>query len=610
MTTRPQAPFPHADLLLWAMASAAVILISLFNLDAVFSSLGIVPRGNDAFYHAARILDAAAGERGFYQFDDAMHVPEGSWVSWPWGYDYLMSLLARVVLLVDSSADPMAILVFVPVAWAAANAYLILKIAQELELPFYFRALVVFGFVLLPTTQTLHAVGQIDHHFMELCFVLLTTLLALRWLKDDANTRNAIALGVTLGVALIFHHALFILQLPLVAAIGLLWLLGRTPDAKSLRVLALSLFVTALLASLPSGPLLDLQFNMTTLSVFHPYIAGAVAIFLVLLSYRAVSLANIALLVVVSAILLVPAAAQILRGADFLSGNLLLLDQVLEMQSPIRMIRENFGLSGTLAEYGLLLLFVPLMIVFCAWRLFSESKPERVAWNLFAIFGLSMMLFQYRLHYFGTVFMLAVPWLMVQMLSDRFELRPRLQLIAGVAAFLIVFRPAILGSLFNEYPVGGFVLYQTMQPLMPALEKACEEDPGIVLAPPQFGHYISYHSKCSVIANNFLISDLHFQKVEEVNFLFTVPAEVLGTGGGDIKYVLTMVGDMHEMRGGKVMLKDPADIANRNPQLIRDLVLSETLPESIEMIERVNIRESEDSELIPMAGLYKLTLTK
>jgi hypothetical protein len=112
-----------------------------------------------------------------------------------------------------------------------------------------------------------------------------------------------------------------------------------------------------------------------------------------------------------------------------------------------------------------------------------------------------------------------------------------------------------------------------------------------------------------VIANNFLISDLHFQKVEEVNFLFTVPAEVLATGGGDIKYVLTMVADMHEMRGGKVVLKDARDIASRNPQLIRDLVLSDTLPDSIEEIQRVNVRESEDAEPIPMAGLYKLTLT-
>ena len=36
------------------------------------------PVSNDSFYHATRIIDAAIGERGFYQFDSMIHVPEGS----------------------------------------------------------------------------------------------------------------------------------------------------------------------------------------------------------------------------------------------------------------------------------------------------------------------------------------------------------------------------------------------------------------------------------------------------------------------------------------------------------------------------------------------------
>ncbi|MEM9333320.1 MAG: hypothetical protein AAGA33_00615, partial [Pseudomonadota bacterium] len=78
---------PGINFATWAITSLATIAIALINTDAVFTPGGIVPMGNDAFYHAARILDASVGERGFYQFDAAIHVPEGSWLTWSWGYD-------------------------------------------------------------------------------------------------------------------------------------------------------------------------------------------------------------------------------------------------------------------------------------------------------------------------------------------------------------------------------------------------------------------------------------------------------------------------------------------------------------------------------------------
>ena len=177
--------------------------------------------------------------------------------------------------------------------------------------------------------------------------------------------------------------------------------------------------------------------------------------------------------------------------------------------------------------------------------------------------------------------------------------------LGAIVLFLIGFRPAITGPLLNEYPVAGSVLYETVQPLMPILADACEDDPGIVLAAGQFGHYVSFHTDCSVIANNFLISDFHFEKVGEVNELFRVPADVLASAQSPIRYVLVMLSDTHEIIDGVTVLKDLGDIEQRNPRLIRDLVFGDELPPGITAVKRLEL-DLENGERLPLAGIYKL----
>jgi len=47
----------------------------------------LLPRATDPRH------GAAAG--GFYEFDPKMHFPDGDWITWPWGYDYLMAQAVR-----------------------------------------------------------------------------------------------------------------------------------------------------------------------------------------------------------------------------------------------------------------------------------------------------------------------------------------------------------------------------------------------------------------------------------------------------------------------------------------------------------------------------------
>ncbi len=594
---------PGINVATWAVTSLVTIAIALINTDAVFTPGGIVPMGNDAFYHAARILDASVGERGFYQFDAAIHVPEGSWLTWSWGFDYLLSRLVIVQQFLFPASDPMSFLVYVPVIWIPVNVFLLLAITRAVSLPAMYRPLAVIGFALLPTTQTQHSIGQLDHHFMELCFVLLVTLCLLRWLADPDRRHRAIALGVAMGAAHAFHHALFILQLPVLLTVGVLWLKGQSLPRAATEPVAVAVVISTLLVALPSGPVLDMQFNMTTLSWFHVYISACVAVVLLVLGRLDRSWRSAGILAAISVVALLPMIEQVVRGGEFLSGQLLMLDKILEMQSPFAMISGDFGLNATLGLYGLLVLFLPLMIVYAAWRLIVDTTPVRIGYFVFAIIGLTLMLAQYRLNYFGSAFMLVTPWLALEQLQKRTQWKRELVLGVSVIALLLTFRPTLTGSLFNRFPPAGNILYATVQPLMPALTEACNENPGIVLAHPQFGHYITYHTQCSVIANNFLISDQHFMKVEEVNQLFTVPAEIMAGEGGLIRYVFAMAADTHEMVDGVAVLKSLDNIAERNPTLMRDLLFTDELPGGVSELQRVEAQTATGT--VPVAGVFR-----
>ena len=75
---------------IWLLTGTAAVAISLNWMPAAAVDGSFVPVSPDSSYHARRILDAAIGDIGFYQFDHRIHVPEGSMLTWPWAYDGLI----------------------------------------------------------------------------------------------------------------------------------------------------------------------------------------------------------------------------------------------------------------------------------------------------------------------------------------------------------------------------------------------------------------------------------------------------------------------------------------------------------------------------------------
>jgi hypothetical protein len=593
----------HATLVL--LGSALCYAFAIVARNAVSVDGSFLPYGNDAFYHAHRILEAATSGAGLQEFDPLMHVPEGSWLTWPWGFDWLLAVVVRVATWLNPGIDPMQVLVYVPVAWIPVNVFLLLGIFTVLNLRPEFKLLGISGFALAPLTQRLHGIGAIDHHFMELTFVLLTTLLLLRWMVRPTSRAAAVACGAALGLAQAFHHGLFILQLPLLATLVILWLRGALPPPAAMRAAAIALLVSTVVIAVPSGPLLDGQFSMTTLSWFHPYVAFSSAGLMVILSSKSFSWRSLAMIGGFALLLGVPAFSEVLYGAKFLSGQLLMLDQIIEMQSPLSMIAGDWGLAGTTGLYSWLILLAPVLLVAGACVAVTDTRPVDISFGILSVFGLGLLLMQLRLNYFGTGFLLVGPFYYVSRYLPLRSANRMWVLLASVAVFALAFRPVLSETLMRQRSLAGDHLYEVTRPLYPALRAACADEPGTVLAAPQFGHYIRFHTDCSVIANNFLLTELHFAKVREVNALFNLSVEQLAVEAPEVRYVFGFLADVYVQREGNIYLRDMNDILKRNPRLISELMLAEPRRASIEVLHEVPV-DPDAEQSIPLAGVYRI----
>ena len=176
--------------LIWLGSGFLAIHYALLWLPAAIVDGVAIPTGHDAFYHARRILDFATGARDFYEFDNKIHVPEGSWITWSWGYDYFMALLARWLHEITGISH-MRILVQIPPLFTFIAAALLLLSVRLLNLRLSFIFIVGLCFGLSPLTQSLHGAGQIDHHFVEHTVVLASLAVGLLFFALPTDSKSA-----------------------------------------------------------------------------------------------------------------------------------------------------------------------------------------------------------------------------------------------------------------------------------------------------------------------------------------------------------------------------------------------------------------------------------
>lgn len=563
-----------------------------------------LPFTNDSFYHARRILDTVADPAAFYEVDMKIHAPEGSLLPWPWGYDYAMAWLVKAGAAIGLADSPLAILIWLPVAAVFVSIGLMMLVARRLGLTDGLVIVAGLAAAVSPLTQYLHGVGQIDHHFAEYIFVLATIACGLKWLSRPVDQRAAIVLGIVLGAAPVIHNALFILQLPVLASLLVLWSQDvRTPLRAALAFTG-ALLLTTLAILLPSLPFQLGMFEFYTLSWFHLYVAAGSAATVLALSVLARSRRNVALLAGMALLLVLPLARQIALAGAFLGGTVTRLETIVEMHSIPPMALTDQGRMTLSQVYSLLLWLTPAAAVYCAWRGWRERATARVLFWICCLSGLALMLTQLRMHYFGS-FVLYLPWLLLAQASiERWPERRKLVMLSVSLLFLLAYWPAGRYQLALPMPLAGDANFRALRPILEDLRKACAQDPGIVLADNDAGHFIRYYTDCSVIANNFLLTRQHEQKIKQIDYLTSVPANAFPGVAPYVRYILIRPIMIH--RGASQT--EYMSYSQQAAPLISDLLLRpvEAAPPNYVLIEQANIRESGASGIVPYIRLYKM----
>ncbi len=562
-------------ILLWAFGSLIAGLLCASQRSAAFVDGAYVPSGNDSFYHAHRILTAANDLGAFYEFDPKIHAPEGSLLIWPWGYDYAMAVLVKAAMATGLASDPVQAMDWIPVWSVALSVALVLAIAIAIGLAPWAQALAVACVALSPLTQILHGLGCVDHHFAEFQMVLGALLSGLLWLQRPGSLRRALLAGAVLGVAPAVHNGLFIVQVPMLLSLALGWLRGAVPPARSAHVFIAALLGATLLILLPSLPFREGRFEFYLLSWFHLYVTGCSAAVVALLIHLPCNRRSLLLIGSIGLLLAAPLLRQVLLGQQFVSGQLQMLDQIEEARSVLGMMHFT-GLGSVIRYYSGLILLAPFVLIGCVWVL-ARRRPD-MPQQFFLVFnalGVLLLLAMFRLHNYGS-FALYLPVLLAaqQAIDQRPQQRAALLGLAVVGVLLAYALP-IRKQLLVPLAPGNDFYYGLTRAVYPPLASACRERPGAVLAAADDGHYITYHTSCAVIADNFLMTAQHEEKFAQVQrYLAMTPAE-LAAEPRPFRYVLVRFTSLFTPGpDGKPSIQAAAQLRVNNPRLVADLLLS------------------------------------
>ena len=575
----------------WTCASLAAIVVALAPLSASFVDQHYLPIGPDSFYHARRILDAAAQPGSFYQFDALMHAPEGSLVIWPWAYDYVMSLLVRAGLAFHLSKDPLAILVHLPVLAFPLALALMLSICRNLQLSVTATALAMLCTALFPLNQSLYGIGNIDHHFAEQLFVLGTLAAGLAWLRHPQSALYASAAGAVFAMAPGVHTSLFVLQIPLLATLGIMWM-RRMEQPRSTTVFAGTLVLASLALTLPSLALREGRFEYFTLSWFQVYAAGCTAALAVAFARVPRSTAGMGIVTGLIMVLLLPLVGQISLARDFFTVSVAGMEQISEVQSLWQLTFESRSPGYVTGMYTAFIWLAPVAALGGLWRLWHERDSAECLFWITALVGLTLLCVQLRLQYFGS-FALYMSWiLLLSSLLRRSAARPAWVWTAFSAIVALAYAPGVRAHIFASQVPSGDPYYAVTRTLYISMQQECAKQPGVMLANPDDGHYIRFNTRCAVIGNNFLITPQHVRKVLEERALLKLPASEALARAPYVRYVYVRRDNMFFAKPDGSIEFAPDDYPTLPEEpLVRELLTADTsrLPRELRLVNELKL---------------------
>lgn len=272
----------------------------LISWHSVFQKSGVMPHGNDAFYHLRRIRYSVEHFPDTLGFDPLMNFPEGAQAIWPPTFDWLIAAFLRGLPGIDQPDRLEAYAMLIPPILGAITVVLVYFLA----LGFFSSSVAVLSalsMAVLPAHSLYSRVGAVDHHVLVALVVAAMLGLAMALLRDDVGEAERldrpadrarfgvpVALGVATAAAVMVWPG-SLLQVG-VLQIGYVIRLLTASDAEAAKDWALRFGVVHFVAGLVLIPMcvgnewsLWGSFSAVVLSNFQPiYFMSAAVCFLLL----------------------------------------------------------------------------------------------------------------------------------------------------------------------------------------------------------------------------------------------------------------------------------------------------------------------------------------
>lgn len=505
------------------------------RIPSVFMLGDVHPLGNDAFYHATRILEIAEDSSSTYPFDSNLHFPEGHWIAWPWAHDYLAGIIAGAFS--NDRLGAASIMVFYPLLWLIGSITLVGLIAKQILRP-GMAAICMLAYAAAPLTLTLFSVGALDHHSSEHFWFLMSIYLTGMWLKYPGSSRIPVALGSALAAATAFHNSLFILQILVPGALFLARFSGHTlPSNRQAITFAASLLITQLLVLLPSHFFLTFKYAYYWHSWFHLHVAFLTSIGVyALCSRRDMIMFSI---LAVAALLALPSLTQVMLGMSFIGSDLPEFDKILETQPMYSGVLSPFQINYF---FTALVWLLPVYVVYAIFQLTKRRAKDMTLVVLMAsLFGFGMMIALFRFQYFGYLFLIITPLLILQQLLPKGR--------DNLAAIALVIGAYAFSVSYYLIPVqmGDSPRYSYGYKMIRTAWLQCEKEPGLLLADRNWGSFLRYRINCPILANNFVLTPKEVEYVKLSNELFQQTPEKLRVMAPDVRYVFVSTMDMNPL---------------------------------------------------------------
>jgi hypothetical protein len=275
---------------------------------------------------------------------------------------------------------------------------------------------------------------------------------------------------------------------------------------------------------------------------------------------------------------IVAAYVPIKSGMQFAAGHTEFNQNITEAISPYRAVTQLGAARSTRLFTWLMWFSLPAMLM-SAWWAWRSKRPELVVFAALGAIVLLLMQNQVRFSNLGMMsLVITLPMAAEDLATRRSELA-RIGRLAILLVMAVCFLPT-RGIYAAIWLPGDDYSYKAVRPNLKLLGKACAEKPGTVVAPLDAGHWIRYHTACSVVANVFLLSPLQVAKIQELYSLLDMSPRQLRESRPDVRYVLAYIDVGAALKSG---LDNPSDadiqaVLKYQPPLFAELLRSDRPP--------------------------------